>query len=87
MAALCPLASPRGLRAAEDGFVPLFNGGDLPGWAPVNIAPGTLTVRDGMIVSTGVPAGVRRTTRHCENFILELEWKRIRPGGNAGLFV
>ena len=62
------------LFAAEDGFVPLFNGKDLLGWVDVNCAPETFTARDGMIVSTGKPTGVRRTGRMDENFILELEW-------------
>lgn len=71
----------------EETFVPLFNGRDLAGWVPVNVAPGTFTVRDGMIVSTGVPTGVMRTERQYENFVIEMEWKHIKPGGNAGLFV
>lgn len=73
--------------AAEEGFVPLFNNRDLTGWVPVNVAPETFTVRDGMIVSTGKPTGVMRTDRMYENFILELEWKHLHKGGNAGLFV
>ena len=73
--------------AEETGFVPLFNGRDLSGWVNVNGAPGTWTVRDGMIVCSGIPTGVLRTTEHYENFILELEWRHLHPGGNAGLFV
>lgn len=73
--------------AEEDGWRPLFNGKDLSGWVPVQVAPNTFTVRDGIIVSTGVPTGVMRTDRQYENFELELEWKHIVPGGNAGLFV
>jgi len=73
--------------AAEETWEPLFNGQDLTGWVNVNCAPGTFTVRDGMIVSTGVPTGVLRTDRQYENFILELEWKHLQPMGNAGLFV
>ncbi len=68
-------------------WVPLFNGRDLSGWVPVNVAPETFTVREGIIVSTGKPTGVMRTDRQYENFELELEWKHIVPGGNAGLFV
>jgi hypothetical protein len=75
------------LGAVEDGFVPLFNGRDLSGWVNVNCAPNTFSARDGMIVSTGVPTGVMRTDRMYENFILELEWKHLHKGGNAGLFV
>lgn len=72
--------------AEEETFVPLFNGQDLSGWVNVNCAPGTFTVRDGLIVSTGVPTGILRTERQYENFILELEWRHMKEGGNAGLF-
>lgn len=73
------------LSGAE--WKPLFNGRDLTGWTNVNCAPGTWSVRHDLIVSTGIPTGVLRTLREYENFILELEWKHIKPGGNAGLFV
>jgi len=72
---------------AEDDFKPLFNGRDLTGWVPVNVASNTFTVRDGIIVSTGKPTGLMRTDRMYENFILELEWKHVHPKGNAGLFI
>jgi hypothetical protein len=75
-------------RAAENaGFVPLFNGRDLAGWVPVQVAPSTFTVQDGMIICTGKPIGVLRTDRMYENFILELEWRHMVPNGNAGLFI
>ena len=79
-------AGPRPLRA-DDDFRPLFNGKDLTGWVPVNVVPETFTARDGLIVSTGKPTGVLRTDRPYENFVLELEWRHMQPGGNAGLFV
>jgi hypothetical protein len=72
---------------AEEDFRPLFNGKDLTGWVPVNVAPETFTVRDGMVVSTGKPTGVMRTDRQYENFVIELEWRHLQPKGNAGLFV
>jgi len=75
------------LSATAADWSPLFNGRDLSGWVNVNCAPGTFTVRDGMIVSTGVPTGVMRTERQYENFELELEYRHMRTGGNAGLFV
>jgi Domain of Unknown Function (DUF1080) len=84
-AAWLALACSIPLAAAE--WTPLFNGRDLTGWVPVNVAPNTFTVRDQMIVSTGKPTGVMRTDRQYENFEMELEWKHIVPGGNAGLFV
>ncbi len=71
----------------DSSFVPLFNGRDLSGWVMVNGAPSTWTVRDDMIICTGLPTGVLRTTEHYENFILELEWRHLKEGGNAGLFL
>jgi len=74
--------------ADEEGdFTPLFNGKDLSGWVPINVAPNTFSVRDGIIVSNGIPTGLMRTERQYENFIIELEWRHMKPGGNAGLFV
>jgi len=69
-----------------DGFVPLFNGRDLTGWVPLNVAADTFFVRDGMIVTSGVPIGLMRTARMYENFILELEWRHMKEGGNSGVF-
>ena len=80
-----PVASPP--AADAEGFVPLFNGKDLSNWVPMNVHPGTFTVKDGIIVSTGKPTGVMRTDRMYENFIIELEWKHHEKGGNAGLFI
>ena len=75
------------LDGADEDFVPLFNGKNLDGWVNVNCAPETWTVRDGMIICTGIPTGVLRTKRQYENYILELEWRHIKKGGNAGLFI
>ncbi len=71
----------------EEGFVDLFNGKDLTGWVPVQTAPSTWTIKDNMIICSGVPTGVMRTEKHYENFILELEYKHVRPKGNAGVFI
>src|SRR5688500_13984595 len=73
--------------AAHDDFTPLFTDRDLSGWINVNCSPSTWSVKDGMIHCTGVPTGLLRTDRMYENFILELEWKHLKQGGNAGLFV
>jgi len=75
------------LQSDAEGFVPLFNGKNLDGWVNVNCAPETFTVRDGMIICTGIPTGVLRTDKQYENYILELEWRHMKKGGNAGLFV
>ncbi|MDC0267987.1 DUF1080 domain-containing protein [bacterium] len=70
-----------------EGYVPLFNGSNLDGWVNVNGAQSTWTVKNNMIHCTGIPTGAMRTERQYENFILELEWRHLVPGGNAGLFV
>src|SRR5262245_52764087 len=74
-------------RAAEEEFVTLFNGVDLNGWVNANCAPETWSVRDGVIHCTGRPTGAMRTTRQYENFILEVEWRHLRSGGNSGVFI
>ena len=75
------------VHGAEPAWTPLFNGRDLAGWINVNCHPGTFTVRDEMIVSTGVPTGVMRSEKQYENFILHIEWMHMEPGGNSGVFV
>lgn len=75
------------LDAETADFVPLFNGRNLDGWVNVNCAPETWQVENGMIVCSGVPTGVLRTDRHYENYVLELEWRHTKKGGNAGLFI
>lgn len=87
VASLCLIYSLTLTRADDEKFTPLFNGTDLSGWVPLNVAPNTFTVKDGIIVSTGIPTGVMRTDRMYENFILEVEWRHMKPGGNAGVFI
>lgn len=74
-------------RAEEEGFRPLFNGKDLSGWVLVNTPPQTWSVQDGLLVCTGKPIGEIRTDRMYQNFILEVEWRHMVPGGNAGIFL
>jgi hypothetical protein len=86
--ALAPTVRP---SADERGFVPMFNGKDLTGWVNVNCAPGTFYVKDGMIITTGVPTGYLRTAKQYENFIAEFDWMHVPPRpdavGNSGFFV
>ena len=79
------LASSALAASDSDGFVPLFNGRDLAGWHPVNVATSTFVARDGMIVCNGAPSGFLATDRAYENFILELEWRHMKPAGNSGV--
>jgi hypothetical protein len=71
----------------EDGFKRLFNGKNLDGWQRVNTAQSTWSVKDGMLICTGKPTGELRTERMYQNFILEVEWRHMKPKGNAGIFV
>jgi hypothetical protein len=75
------------LVAADDGWVNLFNGKDLSNWVNVNCAPETWTVADGVIQCTGKPTGALRTPRMYENFLMEVEWRHMKSGGNAGIFI
>lgn len=75
-----------GSSAAQDA-VPLLNGKDLSGWVFVNTTPRTWKVEDGILMCTGKPIGEIRTERMYQNFELELEWRHMVPGGNAGIFV
>jgi hypothetical protein len=76
------------LATAQDADLkPLFNPNDLAGWTPVNVAPNTFTIKDGLITCTGVPTGMLRTEKMYENFVVELEWRHLKPNGNAGFFV
>lgn len=79
-------------RGKDAGLDPLFNGKDLAGWVNVNCAPSTFTVAKDetgqpVIHCTGVPTGVLRTAEMHENFVLELEYRHLKAGGNAGVFV
>lgn len=68
-------------------FRPLFNGKDLRGFIDVNTSKDTWRVSDGILICTGDPIGIIRTERQYENFILEVEWRHTKPGGNSGVFV
>lgn len=72
---------------SSPSWQPLFNGRNLDGWVNVNCAPDTFQATNGLIYCTGVPTGELRTPRMYQNFILELEWRHLRPQGNAGVFV
>ena len=68
-------------------FRDLFNGKDLTGWIDVNTSPDTWSVKNRELVCKGRPIGVMRSDREYENFILQIEWMHMEPGGNSGVFV
>ncbi len=65
----------------------MFNGKDLSGWRPVNVAADTFRWEDGMVITTGVPTGFMATDKMYENFIVELDWQHMKEGGNSGIFI
>ena len=71
----------------SSGFKPLFNGENFSGWVPVNTAPTTWLIKDNMLICSGKPIGELRTERMYQNFIMEVEWRHMKPKGNAGIFV
>lgn len=73
--------------AQAPAFKPLFNGTSLDGWVRVNTDESTWQIRDKMLICSGKPIGELRTTRMYQNFVLEVEWRHMRPRGNAGIFV
>jgi hypothetical protein len=66
---------------------PLFNGRDLSGWVLVNTPSDTWAFEDGMLTCTGKPIGEIRTEKMYQNFEMEIEWRHMKPAGNAGIFV
>ena len=85
---MCCCSDHKYLQAADEtGFSPLLNGRDLTGWVLVNTPAKTWSFEDGMLKCTGRPIGEIRTDRMYQNFILEVEWRHMVPGGNAGIFV
>lgn len=71
----------------DDGFVPMFSGVDLRGWKPISTPASTWTYEGELLVCSGKPIGELRTERMYQNFILDLQWRHMVPGGNAGIFV
>ncbi|MFK5923773.1 MAG: neutral/alkaline non-lysosomal ceramidase N-terminal domain-containing protein [Verrucomicrobiota bacterium] len=72
--------------ADSDGYISLFNGNNLDGWVNVNGKPDTWQVRDGLLICSGEPNGFIRNNQMYENYILEVEWRHAKPGGNSGIF-
>ena len=77
--------------AAEDGFVPLFNGKDLSGWTTT----GNWIVEEVGVVGLHPRPGEHGWTRYdaylttarkYKDFVLDLEFK-INKGGNSGVFL
>lgn len=72
----------------------LFNGKDLTGWTVFSSSdPGATpvwSVRDGVLVCSGNPAGYIKTEDSYSDFVLTLEWRwnpETKDGGNSGVLL
>jgi hypothetical protein len=70
--------------ALEERWESLFNGKDLSGWVPMHDA--TFAVEDGNLrLSKGM--GWLRSEKQYKDFVLELEWRALKPSYDSGIFV
>lgn len=83
----------RSLSGSVPGEVAIFNGKDLSGLTAHPNDGGKMedvwTVRDGVLVCKGTPAGYIRTTRDFKNYVLRLEWRfdPAKGAGNSGVLL
>jgi hypothetical protein len=88
----------RDLSASMPGEVSLFNGKDLAGWTAFvpdlakdkkdQSAP--WTVKDGILICSGTPAGYIHTSADYTSFVLKLEWRfspETKKAGNSGVLL
>lgn len=81
------LTCAQALSAPAEEWADLFPNNSFEGWVNVNTADSTWKFEDGLLVCSGVPIGEMRTERMYQNFIMEIEWRHLRPKGNAGIFI
>ncbi len=79
-------ASPSGLcpKEATEGFVPLFDGKSLAGWAGLNDDTSSYYVKDGILICKDTGKVHIFTEKEYANFVLRLQIK-LDPGGNNGI--
>jgi hypothetical protein len=85
------------LRAADDGFTPLFNGKDLTGWkvqfkdADKDADPAkTFTVKDGALIVSGKPTCYIYTDKSYKDYVIKYDWRfpeGSKPDSNSGCLV
>ena len=78
------LVSGSPIQAEEkDGWVDLFNGKDLTGW---DVLTCEVDVQDGALLLAG-GNGLVQTKEQYTNFILDLEWKALKPDNwDSGIY-
>src|SRR5664279_341336 len=74
------------VNAAEQRWTPMFNGKDFEGFAfhlgqEGAANNGTFTIKDGVIICTGKPAGYMYTKKSYSRYTLKYDWAFSRPEG------
>lgn len=73
-------------QAADETWIPLFNGKDFDGFT-FHLGKegagndGTYSIQDGIIVCTGKPAGYMSTRKSYQRYVLQYDWAFKRPEG------
>jgi hypothetical protein len=86
MATLVTANPPTAAEEGEQGWTTLFNGTDLDGWKfhfgqENTVNDGTFTVRDGILICSGKPAGYMFTAKSYGNYTLQFELAFAKPEG------
>lgn len=71
-------------QEAADGFVPLFDGKSLDGWAGLDGDTSSYYVKDGLLICKATGQVHIFTEKEFANFVLRLQIK-LDPGGNNGV--
>jgi hypothetical protein len=83
----------RDLSASTPGEIALFDGTSTKGWTSHLHDNGkqddVWTIRDGVLICAGKPAGYIRTTGDFKNFVLRLRWRfdPAKGAGNSGVLL
>jgi len=75
-----------------DAVVRLWNGEDFSGWKrflpdPKADVDKTWSIKNGIIRCTGKPAGYMRTENEYRDYVLHVEWRWPKGGGNSGVLL
>jgi len=76
---------PAAVKSQNDQWTPLFNGKDLTGWKQVG--PGSHTVENGLIRSSGGMGLLYSTKGKFENCTIKVVFKMEKFNSNSGVFV
>jgi len=85
--ALTCLHATEPVRALIDDSQPGFRDLSAADFTKVNSADDTWSWKDGVLLCSGAPVSVMRTSKEFRNFEMVVEWSHQKPAGNSGVFV